>query len=91
MQMTQIPTARFYVLNENTLCYQQCGSSMYGALASNKHGRNPVNGPFFVGSQDALRPATVADFDTFRVSVKGYEQDLALQAQEIAQKQARFG
>lgn len=82
MNQNQVPTARFFVLNENTLCYQQNGSSMFGTLGSNKDGRNPMNGPFSIGSLDKLRPATVADFDTFRVCVKGYEADLALQAQE---------
>src|SRR3546814_8386540 len=36
---------RYFVSNENTLCYQQPGMTMLGVLASNIEGRNPINGP----------------------------------------------
>lgn len=60
---------QYFVSNENTLCYQQPGMTMYGVLASNVDGRNPINGPFYASPLDQIRPATREDFDRFRVTL----------------------
>ena len=60
---------RYFVSNENTLCYQQPGMTMLGVLASNIDGRNPINGPFYASPLDQIRPATREDFDRFRVTL----------------------
>src|SRR3546814_20377456 len=58
---------RYFVSNENTLCYQQPGMTMLGVLASNIDGRNPINGPFYASTLVQIRPATREDFDRLRV------------------------
>ncbi len=59
--------AKYLVFNDNTLCYRQDGTEMLGVLSSNASGRDWKNGPFLPAASDQLRPATVADFDRFRV------------------------
>lgn len=79
--------ARYFVINENTLCYQQVGSQLFGTLGRNAHGRDPMSGPFYAGSADKVRPATEQDFDTFRVHIGGHDSDLRLQHEELAAAQ----
>ncbi len=64
----------YHVLNENTLCYLQDGSSLYGVLAGKPQlgGHNWINGPVAVSNLDKLRPATLEDFDFYRVCPKGH-------------------
>lgn len=64
----------YHVLNENTLCYLQEGSSLYGVLAGKPQlgGHDWINGPVAVSSLDVLRPATLEDFDFYRVSPAGH-------------------
>jgi len=65
----------YYVANENTLCYRQShwtglGYVMYGVLAGLllRGGHNHLDGPFpFNPAWDKLRPATLADFEIYRV------------------------
>lgn len=58
---------KYVVLNDNTLCHRQEGSEWLGVLAGNIHGRDWRNGPALPGHRDVLKPATVEDFDRFRV------------------------
>lgn len=67
--------AKYFVLNENTLCYViKGGYPFLGVLAGSviKGGHSPLNGSICVGSLDKLRPATLADFEAFRVSPRGH-------------------
>lgn len=67
--------AKYVVCNENTLCYRVDGSEMLGVLAGSiiKGGRSGAAAePFHPGSLDNLRPATLEDFDLFRVLATGY-------------------
>lgn len=66
--------SKYFVLNENTLCYRIDGSFMVGVLAGSvlRGGHDPKNGCTVVGELDTIRPATVADFDFFRVSSAGH-------------------
>jgi hypothetical protein len=63
-----------YVLNEHTLCYSQVGTSFYGVLAGKPQlgGHDWKNGPISVVSTDTLRPATLEDFEFYRVCPKGH-------------------
>jgi len=64
----------YTVVNENTLCYKQEGWTMLGVLAGKitKGGRDWMNGPFFLSPSDKVRPATLQDFEYFRVCSKGH-------------------
>lgn len=64
----------YHVLNEHTLCYKQDESILYGVLAGKPHlgGHDWINGAISVSPLDSLREASIADFDFFRVSHKGY-------------------
>jgi hypothetical protein len=64
----------YHVLNENTLCYLQEGSTLFGVLAGKPQlgGHDWLNGPVAVTGSDNLRSATLADFETFRVSPTGH-------------------
>lgn len=70
-------TTKYFVCNENTLCYQMEGDTILGVLGGKPQlgGRSnsPLEEPFHAGPLDKLRPATKADFDYFRVSSKGYK------------------
>lgn len=66
---------RYYVLNEHTLCYTICGSpELLGVLAGSviRGGHDWKNGPVSAGGSDTLRPATLEDFEAYRVSPKGH-------------------
>lgn len=67
-------TTKFYVVNENTLCFKIEGDPMMGVLAGKPQlgGRNWMNGPFTVTPSDKLRKATLQDFDFYRVSPIGH-------------------
>lgn len=66
--------AAYYVLNENTLCYSQVGTALLGVLADKPQlgGHDWKNGPVVAGGSDKIRPATLEDFEWFRVSPKGH-------------------
>ncbi len=67
---------QYLVHNETTLCYKMDGSEMLGVLGGKPQlggkSNSPLEEPFYASPCDALRKATVADFDYFRVSSKGY-------------------
>lgn len=66
----------YYVLNENTLGYVYAEQpNRMGVLAGSvlKGGHDWRNGPVAImPGIDKLRPATLADFDEYRVSPKGH-------------------
>lgn len=65
--------AKFFVLNDNALVYNNPGDILYGVLASSVDGPDPKNGPVAVVEDvDELRPAKVADFERFRVDPAGH-------------------
>lgn len=61
-------TSRYFVCNENTLCYQAVGDTRLGVLSGpvTKGGRNPIDGCFIASPRDVLREATPADFEEYR-------------------------
>lgn len=63
--------AKYIVMNEDTLGYVfNIGRfPALGPLARIKSGHSPMNGTVMIGSLDKIRPATKADFKTFRVSL----------------------
>lgn len=62
--------AKYFVLNDNALVYNNPGDILYGVLASSVDGPDPKNGPVAVVEDvDELRPAKVADFERFRVQL----------------------
>lgn len=65
---------KYIVKNESTLCYRQEGSHFVGVLAGSvlRGGHNPLYGPVCISPNDTVRPATLADFEFFRVSPKGH-------------------
>lgn len=67
----------FLVMDENTLCYEQDGTSCLGCLAGSviRGGRNPLNGSFHPSINFNSRKATLADFDFFRICSEGYKID----------------
>lgn len=67
-------TTQYLVWNENTLCYSEENSTMLGVLAGKAQtgGRDWINGPFIPAPTDSLRPATVKDFEYFRVHPGGH-------------------
>lgn len=84
MTKTAIPAICYYVVNENTLAYQQEGVATFTVMGSNKDGHNWMDGPFHVGSTDKIRPATEQDFDTFSVNLHGHKKHLHLQQKMLA-------
>lgn len=60
--------SQYYVLNENTLCYQQEGSRLLGVLHGSvlKGGHDWRNGPVIPCRSDNIRTATLADFAEYR-------------------------
>jgi len=66
----------YIVIDENTLCYIRPGMKSAGVLASSvirgsKH--DPLSGPIPIPMDEKrVRPATLEDFKTFRVSPYGY-------------------
>lgn len=66
--------SKYVVKNENTLCYRQEGSELLGVLAGSviRGGHDWKNGAVSVGPSDTLRPATLEDFDAYRVCPKGH-------------------
>jgi len=67
-------STQYFVCNENTLCYQNDGDTCLGVLADKpiKGGRAWLSGPFTPTPSDRLRPATLADFDYYRVDPTGH-------------------
>lgn len=71
-------TEHAVVINEKTLGYMSSrtrdGFSTAGVLAGNifKGGANWRNGPIAVLPTDHVRPATMQDFEAFRVCARGY-------------------
>lgn len=70
---------KFFVKDENTLGYvNPVQPNMMFVLAcitnlKTGQGNSPLNGPIMLPNN--VRPATKQDFDTFRVSSNGYEND----------------
>lgn len=62
-------TSKYFVCDENTLCYQVEGDTMLGILAGSviRGGRNPLDGVTHASTFRTMRPATVEDFSSFRV------------------------
>jgi hypothetical protein len=63
--------AKYVVLNEHTLCYRIDGGhpSHLGILNGSvlRGGHSPLKGWVYTFATDVIRPATRADFETFRV------------------------
>lgn len=79
----EITMAKYLVCNENTLCYDQGFDEKgdaypLGILAGKtlKGGRSWIEGSFYPSPRDMFRPATVADFNYFNVSVTGHLPEL---------------
>lgn len=68
-------TLQYVVVNENCLGIIREGwLDQVEVLAGSviKRGPSPLNGPAPIGSLDHVRPATLADFEAFRVSPLGH-------------------
>ena len=66
---------RYIVVNENTLGYvDDTASSLVGVLAGSviRGGHKFIDGPFHVSPRDAVRSATLADFDAYRVEAPAH-------------------
>lgn len=66
---------KYFVKNANTLGYiNDEQPNMFGVLAGKPQlgGDDWMNGPVPVSPSDKLVPATIADFDFFRVCHKGH-------------------
>ena len=75
-QAASYPETKYIVVNENCLGYTddltvpfQMGV-LQGSVA--RGGPDWRNGPVFVTSSDQFRPATLKDFEDYRVSPKGH-------------------
>jgi hypothetical protein len=63
----------YFVLDDHTLGYvSDAAPTLFGVLAADIHGNNPINGPIVLDGLHRLRPATKADFDAFRVDATGH-------------------
>jgi len=63
----------YFVLDDHTLGYVSAAApTLFGVLAGDIHGHNPINGPIVLDGGDRLRKATKADFDRFRVDATGH-------------------
>lgn len=66
--------AEYIVINENTLGYFQTPNckqiGFYGVLSQAilLGGKHWMDGPCFTSPLDTIRPATLQDFDTFRLN-----------------------
>jgi hypothetical protein len=70
-----LPKPTYYVLNEHTLGYVYAAKPnsfnvLHGSVL--KGGYDWKNGPVAITTLDNLRPATVADFEEYRVSPDGH-------------------
>lgn len=66
---------KYVVLGEHTLCYRIPQTpSVLGVLSGSvvRGGYSPLNGPVSTMPGDELRPATLEDFDFFRVCPVGH-------------------
>lgn len=74
--MNKNPRPTYVVLNENALGYilpDRLGWVNVLAGSVLKGGPNPLDGPVpILSSSDRIRPATVADFEVFRVDPTGH-------------------
>lgn len=82
-----IPTT-YLVHDDSTLCYAEPGNSLLGVLAGNVHGKDWRNGPFTPGPNDNVRPATLEDFERFRVQLP---LNFVPQVDQITLREARVG
>lgn len=64
----------YFVLDDHTLGYVSDAAApiLFGVLAADIHGYNPINGPLVLDGVYRLRLATKADFDAFRVDATGH-------------------
>lgn len=72
---TTLPRPSYFVMNENTLGYinpiqPDAFCILHGSVL--KGGHNWKNGPVTVSPLDVLRPATLSDFDEYRVRPEGH-------------------
>lgn len=65
------PAVAYFVFNENTLCYKRENDPRFGVLAGSviRGGRSWLDGSFSEFASDVKRPATKADFETYRVQL----------------------
>lgn len=65
-------TITYVVMDENTLAYLNPDSQFAGVLAGKPQlgGHGPMDGPCVISEN--IRPATLADFEFYRVSPKGH-------------------
>lgn len=66
---------QYVVLGEHTLGYIHAKQPDYLAVLAGKPqlgGHNPMNGQVFLGGDPDIRPATVVDFEFFRVCPLGH-------------------
>ena len=70
------PETKYLVVNENCLGYADdlTRPFLLGVLQGSvaRGGPDWKNGPVFVTEQDTVRPATLQDFEDYRVSPKGH-------------------
>lgn len=64
-------SVQYFVLNDNTLCYQREGNAFYGVLAGSviRGGLDPLSGMHVRLDSDRVRQATLQDFSDYRVMV----------------------
>ena len=73
--MAALDKPAYAVLNEHTLGYvTDAQPNWFGVLASKpqRGGYDPKNGPVSIANGAGLRPATLADFEFYRVCPKGH-------------------
>lgn len=67
--------SKYVVLGEHTLCYRIPQAPLtLGVLAGSviRGGHNPLNGPVSILPNEKMRPATIEDFEFFRVCHVGH-------------------
>lgn len=60
-----------FVYRESLLIVGNVDSLFFDVLAGNMNGRTWINGPV-IPARDEMKPATIRDFELFRVCHKGY-------------------
>lgn len=70
-----MPKSSYFVLNGHTLGYTREDNPgwfhiLHGSVL--KGGHDPKRGPTVLAPTDELKPATLEDFEEFRVSPKGH-------------------
>ena len=70
---------KYYVLNDDTLGYIDPQSPTYFSVlhASILRGATRLTGPFMLSPLDTMRPASIADFEAYRVCHRGHLDPIA--------------